>query len=152
MTPHTGLPDAWVDKIFHKLTMAYGRDFLGRWEGIPLADVKADWAECLAGFAVNPDAIGYALSNLPDNKPPTAQDFRTIACRAPEASVPRLAAPAVNPTRLASEFAKLAVVRQAPGNDGPKAWVGRILARAAAGEKVSLYAMQAALKAGAPAA
>lgn len=27
------LPAAWIDKIFTKLTLAYGRDFLGRWEG-----------------------------------------------------------------------------------------------------------------------
>ena len=63
------LPAAWTDKIFKKMTLAYGRDFLARWEGIDLNDVKSDWSHELAGFADHPEAIAYALANLPPMLP-----------------------------------------------------------------------------------
>ncbi len=130
------LPDKWIEKIFHKLTVAYGRDFLGRWEGIPLADVKADWAECLAGFVANPGAISYALDHLPDSKPPTALDFRTICIRAPSVNAPRLEAPKANPERVSEAFGQLAKAREAVSAGmavDHKAWAKRNIANAEAG-------------------
>jgi hypothetical protein len=76
------LPLPWVEKIFQKLTLVYGRDFLGRWEGIPLEEVKADWAHELAGYRNSHDALAYALQNLP-RKPPTVLEFRAICEAAP---------------------------------------------------------------------
>lgn len=76
------LPLPWVEKIFQKLSLVYGRDFLGRWEGIPIEDVKSDWAHELSGYQQSPDAISYALQHLP-NKPPTVLEFRTICQAAP---------------------------------------------------------------------
>lgn len=76
------LPQPWVEKIFQKLSLIYGRDFLGRWEGIPLDEVKADWAHELSGYQQSPDAISYALQNLP-RKPPTVLEFRAICEAAP---------------------------------------------------------------------
>ena len=66
------MPSSWVDKIFQKLTLVYGRDFLGRWEGVPLEEVKDDWAHELSGYENAPAAISYALQNLPP-KPPTCK-------------------------------------------------------------------------------
>ena len=136
------LPAKWIEKIFHKLTVAYGRDFLGRWEGIPLDAVKADWADCLAGFEANPGAISYALDHLPDSKPPTAQDFRTICCRAPEAAVPRLEAPKPSPERVSEAFSQMAKAREAVSACrvvvDHKAWAKRIVANAAAGLAVNV--------------
>ena len=66
------LPTVWIDKIFEKLSLRYGREFLGRWEGMPIADVKTDWGDVLSGMVEHPKAIGWALDNLPDSRPPTA--------------------------------------------------------------------------------
>ena len=46
-----GLP--WVEKIFEKLGVTYGRDFLARWDGFDadaMAAVKYDWCMELGGF------------------------------------------------------------------------------------------------------
>jgi len=86
-----------TDVVFKKLSLAYGRDFTGRWEGLDLLDVKADWAHELSGFERNPQAIKYALQHLPPSKPPTVFEFKNIALRAPEQPLERLDAPAANP-------------------------------------------------------
>jgi len=81
------LPETWVDRIFTKLSLVYGHQFLSRWDGLALADVKADWAHELRGFAQNPNAIAYALEHLPPGKPPTVLEFRAI-CNSPQAPQP----------------------------------------------------------------
>lgn len=86
------LPAAWMDRIFSKLSLRFGRDFLGRWEGQDLTLVKADWAEHLAGLQARPKAIKYALENI-GGKPPTVDDFKALCNRAPEYGVPKLDAP-----------------------------------------------------------
>ncbi|MCK6414734.1 MAG: hypothetical protein L6Q63_04125 [Giesbergeria sp.] len=133
------LPAPWVEKIFAKLALAYGRDFLARWEGLEIADVKDDWARELAGFAQHPDAIAYALAHLPA-RAPTVIEFRAIARQAPAAPVPRLPAPAADRALVEAEFAKLAPVRSGVSSNGPadhRAWARRILARADAGERIN---------------
>lgn len=131
------LPIAWIDRIFERLTLRYGRDFLGRWEGIPIADVKADWANVLGGFFTQPLAIAWALDNLPDSKPPTAQEFRALCRKSPPADVPQLTGPEpkADPARVAAELAKL---RAADDGERPdcKGWARRILARHQAGERI----------------
>jgi hypothetical protein len=76
------LPETWVDRIFTKLSLVYGHQFLSRWDGLAMADVKADWAHELRGFAQNPGAISYALEHLPPGKAPTVLEFRAI-CNSP---------------------------------------------------------------------
>ena len=130
------MPSAWTDKIFTKLTLAYGRDFIGRWEGIDLNDVKTDWSHELSGFDAHPEAIAYALANLPP-KAPTVLEFRAIARRAPQPDAPRLEAPKADPERVAKELAKLAPLRRAAVQMvGAKDWARRILTRAEAGERI----------------
>ena len=90
------LPSLWVDKVFEKLTLAYGRDFLDRWRDLDMEKVKADWAHELAGYENAPYAISYALQNLPATKPPNVFEFRNIARCAPPPPVPRLEAPPAN--------------------------------------------------------
>jgi hypothetical protein len=82
-----------IDMVFTKLTLVYGRDFLGRWEGLNLSDVKNDWAHELSGFAQHPEAIAYALQNLTPGKPPTVLEFRAIARKAPLPEFVELPAP-----------------------------------------------------------
>lgn len=134
------LPTHWVDKIFHALTMLYGRDFLGRWEGVPIDEVKAHWAEVLGCFVARPEAIKYALKNLHENKSPTALDFRAVCLRCPTPVLVALDAPAADPARVAAEFAKMATPSQdSSASAGPnKAWARDALAKHAAGIKISL--------------
>ena len=86
MTTNT-LSAAWVDRIFAKLIGVYGSQFNAKFsqiEGgkdIGMALARASWAEELAGFHDNPDAIAYALKNLPGDFPPNAVQFADL-CRA----------------------------------------------------------------------
>ena len=129
------IPTNWIDKIFEKLSLRYGREFLGRWEGMPIGDVKTDWGDVLGGMAEHPEAIGWALDNLPDVRPPTAQEFRAICRRAPSPDVPRLEAPRASPERIAAELAKLAPRANGTAVD-MKDWARRLKARDQAGEKL----------------
>lgn len=131
------LPSAWTDKIFAKLSLAYGRDFIGRWEGIDLGDVKTDWSHELSGFEAHPEAIAYALANLPPQKPPTVFEFRAIARRAPLPEAARLEAPKADPAKVAAEIAKQTDLKSAfAPKHNPKEWAQIIVDRAAAGDRI----------------
>lgn len=143
------LPAQWVNKIFHTLTVLHGRDFLGRWEGIPIEDVKADWAERLGCFVARPEAIKYALDNLHENKSPTALDFRTVCLRCPAPVLLALDAPAADPARVAAELAKIATAAPAP-RAAPfdhKAWAKAIIAKHAAGIVINVAPLRMARQA-----
>lgn len=129
------LPLPWIDKIFTKLTLIYGRDFIGRWEGLEIADVKTDWAHEMSGFDQWPEAISFALSNLPPSKPPTVYEFRELCRKAPAKPMAMLPSPKANPDRVAAELAKLAPSRSRPVAD-MKDWARRIISRHEAGEKI----------------
>lgn len=131
------LPSAWTDKIFTKLTLAYGRDFLSRWEGLDVGDVKSDWSHELSGFDAYPEAIAYALANLPP-KPPSVIEFRAIARRAPLSEAPRLEAPKADPVKVAAEIAKQVDLKAAfaPKHD-PKDWAKRIVSRSENGDRIN---------------
>lgn len=90
------MPASWIDRIFDKLTMVYGHQFIGRWSGLDLVKVKADWAHELDGMEAHPKAISYALQHLDPDHPPTVLQFRDICRRAPEPKPPALPAPEVN--------------------------------------------------------
>lgn len=94
-THHEPLPSAWIDRIFAKLAARFGRDFLGRWEGLDLNIVKGDWSEEMAGMQARPDAIKHALDNL-GTKPPNVAEFKELCNRAPVDGVLRLVAPKAN--------------------------------------------------------
>lgn len=135
------LPIAWVEKIFTKLTLIYGRDFVARWEGLSIADVKTDWGHELAGFAEHPEAIAYALQNMPLGKPPTVLEFRAIARKAPMPERKLLPEPQADPERLKRELSKLGETRaksvETAARYDPKDWARRIIHRHTAGEKIT---------------
>lgn len=132
------LPLPWVDKIFLKLTLIYGRDFIGRWEGLEIADVKTDWGHELSGFENWPEAIAHALANCPPGKPPTVIEFRDLARKAPRAKVAELPAPAANPERVAAELAKLAPLKATTNRSVDRLdWARRIIARHVACERIT---------------
>ena len=83
------LPSSWVERIFLRLQGVYGREFTSQYSqyvgdvDIGMENAKQVWAEELAGFTENPDAIAYALETLPD-RAPNAIKFRDACRRAPE--------------------------------------------------------------------
>jgi hypothetical protein len=134
------VPIEWIDRIFEKLTIVYGRDFMDRWRGLSIADVKTDWAHELAGFERWPEAIKFALQNMPPDKPPTVLQFREICRKAPAKELPKLPEPKADPDRLNKAIAELSVTKarfKAESNVDHKAWAKRIVARHAAGERIN---------------
>ncbi len=128
------LPMSWVEKIFKKLTLTYGRDFTDRWHEDDLEDVKADWAHELRFFQQSPASIAYGLEHCITGKPPTVQDFKAACYRKPEQPT-MLPSPTVNPEIAAKVLGGL---KQAPvQQNGMKDWAYRLKARHAAGEKLN---------------
>lgn len=140
------LPDTWTDRIFDKLTLVYGQSFLRRWADIDMAAVKADWAHELGGFAQQPEAIKWALQNLPPEKPPTVLEFRALCRKVPAEQPKQIEGPPADPARVAAELQKLASLRPDEKKDY-RAWARRIKERRAAGESISNCAYRMALEA-----
>lgn len=124
------LPAAWVDRIFQRLTMVFGRDFTSRYDGLEIADVKAEWGEELAGFQQSHWALKFALENLPSDKPPTVLQFRDICRRAPQYMPKALPAPAPDPEMAKSVRKAFRSINAA----GSTEWAGKLRARIEAGE------------------
>lgn len=134
------LPLPWVDKIFEKLTLVYGQQFLARWRDIDLEVVKADWALELASLEQYPAAITYALQNLDADKPTSVLAFRNIARNVPAAVVPRLPEPAADPARVAAELVKFASYKSSRVSTADDlAWAHRLKARHVSGDRLSSY-------------
>lgn len=111
------MPAYWIDKIFDKLTMVYGHQFIGRWSGLDLSKVKADWAHELDGIENRPKAIAYALQHLDPDNPPTVLQFREICRRAPEPKQPALPAPEVNQAAAAAAIERAVMQATKPKHD-----------------------------------
>lgn len=97
-------PSSWADALFAKLTVRYGAAFLSQWRDADVAIIKADWCDVLAGFEKHPEAIRYALENLPE-KPLNAVAFRLIARRSPAPEIKRLPEPPADPEKVAAAIA-----------------------------------------------
>jgi hypothetical protein len=132
------LPLPWVERIFEKLTLVYGQAFLRRWADIDLNRVKSDWSHELSGFDRAPQAIAFALANLPET-PPTVVQFKAIARQAPAAEVPLLPEPKADPARVVAELAKLGSLRATAQPVDMKAWARRLKARELAAERLSSF-------------
>ena len=80
------LPDAWVDRLFDRLTAIYGSQKVGAmWLDVDQAEVKRAWGGARAKYP--PAAIGQALEDLPEMPspwPPTLPEFVAIVREAAE--------------------------------------------------------------------
>lgn len=121
LTPHESL----IELIFAKCSLVWGREFLGRWEGLDIGEVKADWARELGRLLDHPSKIRHALENLPP-KPPTVMQFRDACIAAPSPNeVPELEDDRkADPQRIAAELGKMRVALA--GKPDPKAWARRL--------------------------
>jgi hypothetical protein len=85
------LPAQWVDRIFLRLQGIYGREFTAQFSVIDqttgidvgLENAKQTWGEELATFSDWPEAISYALRNLPE-KAPNVIRFRELCRHGPK--------------------------------------------------------------------
>lgn len=87
------IPVSWVDRIFARLQGVYGREFTGQFSvidnngnDIGMENAKLVWGQELGCFALNPDAISFALLNLPD-RAPNAIKFKELCRLAPGPTV-----------------------------------------------------------------
>lgn len=131
------LPLPWVDRIFDKLSLVYGRDFTNRWDGLPLDAVKCDWAHELSGFENHPESIKYALQILPQSKPPTVLEFRNLANSCPKMTINELPLPPVDPKIIEMVTQGMRPVTNQP--HGMKQWAYILKSRHDAGEKMNSY-------------
>lgn len=143
-----GLSTKTIDRLFERLTLAYGVQFMAQYEGMPVADVKTDWCEWLAPYADRLQAIGWALENLPE-RPVNAVQFRNLCRSAPAPAAVQLPEPPANPQRMRAELEKLAPLlasRRVERLDS-RHWARRIVAASDAGERVNptslMFARQA---------
>ncbi len=122
----------FVDRIFVRLAARYGASWFRMWDGIPMEAVKADWAETLAGLNDSPDAIRYALDNLPVDWPPNSAQFVALCINKPEPAPIALPAP-----RADSEVVRAVMdaVNVQPVN--PRAWAHELRRRELACERLT---------------
>lgn len=72
--PAKPVPVSWIERIFARLSSYYGTKFADLWNGLNIAQVKADWADALATYT--PDEIGRGLAEcLRHDWPPTLPEF-----------------------------------------------------------------------------
>lgn len=139
-----------LDWVFDHLTLTYGRMFLSRYDGIPVDDIRASWGEELEQFNAWPEAIRFALHNLPPDRAPTVLEFRNLALRAPRPNHPRL--PGEKP-KYANHPAVIQHVKAAERaarserNTDRLQWARDIVARHAAGKPVTVGILRMAREA-----
>ena len=132
----------WVERLFGRLLVRYGDSWTRKWEGIPMDAVKDDWAEQLAGiFERNPQAVAYALENLPEF-PPNADQFVRLCTQQPSPVHQALPAPEAkpNPAFAAEVIRRIEESRKADPEYGlslGEICARRLEAKIARGEKLS---------------
>lgn len=76
------LPNEWVRRIFMRFEVVYGPALMaGTWGTGDKSMIIEGWAEDLKAFGKNPEAIKYALDNLPRDYPPNLIQFKDL-CKA----------------------------------------------------------------------
>jgi hypothetical protein len=137
------LPELVVERIFATMRGTYGVSFDRQWEPPPdrspaqhLAELRRFWAQELAAWADDVDAISWALSHLPP-KPPNLLEFRALCARRPEPI--RAAEPAqpVSPARMRRVLEKLRTLGAEKASKDPRAWARRLQAHELRGSEMS---------------
>lgn len=121
-SPASSLPDAWVQRIWAGMRATYGAAFDRMWAAPPGADpvqhaqaTIAHWAKELGRFQSNPQALAYALDNLPAN-PPNLIEFKALCNRRPEPKAQALPAPELNKAAASAALAQAGQVTNRIGD------------------------------------
>lgn len=116
------LPEKWVAHIVRELQGAYGQQFAGKFSkvvdgvDVGIENFKEQVATRLGGFVDHPEALRYALDNLPDTHCPNVPEFHKLAQSAPRKTAPALS---YKPTPADEEKAR-AVIAKASAELKPK--------------------------------
>lgn len=87
------LPESWINRLFGRLEGLYGSRFHDLWKGTDLENVKAVWAEKLAGIRGQPEVLKAALDACDDKPwPPTLPEFLELCRNAARRAQPSVAA------------------------------------------------------------
>lgn len=81
MTALTPIPEAWIEKLFSKMLLEYGKKFTDQWGMVATDDMIRHWANELAGYTGPEMAKGVAALST-KTFPPTLPEFKTM-CRPP---------------------------------------------------------------------
>lgn len=69
----------WVERIFAVLSAGFGQQFADKWSCADPDEMKALWANKLAGFFDQPDALRKALDEATDASfPPNIGEFKKL--------------------------------------------------------------------------
>ncbi len=119
------IPIEWIDRIWQRMTVGYGRRWLQLWDGMDMPDIKKGWSLELAGCSA--ESIAYALEHLPPN-PPSCAALRALCREAPASgpTLPQLESKPADPAGVAKVTAELAKLKQHIGDTGVR---DRTLAR-----------------------
>lgn len=126
--------ESLIDLIFTKCSLVYGRDFLSRWEGLDISEVKADWHREIGHMS--PHAILYGLERLPADKPPTVLQFRSLCHGRPETAPKQIAGPASSSDVVNAAIAKALAGKK--GDEGPRGWANRLRIREQQAERLTM--------------
>ena len=139
-----------IDRLFQRLAACYGAEWIGKWVGVPMQDVRSIWALELAPFADRLDAINWAIDHRPE-RAPTAAQFRDLCRQAPRAETVKLQEPIPSMEtldRIRDQIESLAVEMTRPMEQRDMlAWARKIVARSDAGVKVSANSLSIARQA-----
>jgi hypothetical protein len=137
----SSLPDAWVERIWSVMRATYGASFDRQWqcpEGVDPSDhvksLKWFWAQSLSGYQQSPQAIHFALDNLPAH-PPNLVEFKSICMRRPEPELAKLPEPKADP-KIAEAVLKSI---EKPNGRHPKEWAENLQSREQSGERLSQF-------------
>lgn len=93
------LPVKVIDRLFERMLLTYGSQWVGLWNGADMLQVKSLWASELGAFADRLDAVAWALERLPERAPNLVQ-FKALCREAPRPEAPALPLPEANPERM----------------------------------------------------
>lgn len=132
------VPMKAIERLFQRLSLNYGRQFLDLWKDIPLEEIKLEWSQGLSGIDFKEIAAGLEYCLDHHKFPPTLPEFKQL-CRdskRPEVlkALPRNYSDEelqANHERLRSA-ASVLNHSKGPGTD----WAERVFARYAHGEKL----------------
>jgi len=133
----SALPESWIDRLFARLEGLYGAKFLDMWRESDLRNVKATWAEKLAGFADKPEALKAAIDACDEKHwPPTLPEF-LVLCRGAASrnnSLAALPAPVIAPDEIEKRVAEISKAVKKPKDNDYLAWAKILKNRYLSGE------------------
>lgn len=142
-SPHTpsALPDAWIERLFGRLSCLYGAKFADLWAGVDVVEVKRTWGRKLVGFDLG--VIKAAIEACEDSEkgaPPTLPEFVALCRDAARRLQPTtLALPPVELTaeQIEANRQKLRAVTQRTSTDnGSLLWAEKLRAKFLRGERL----------------